>query len=232
MSGTSLSALGPTTHNTDGIFEDLKAIQREFGYISPDKLEAIAEARGLHLGDVHAIASFYPHFHLKPPARIDVRVCTDMSCHLRGAGALRSELTQRLKSAGIGDCSVRETSCLGRCDRAPALMISTRADEQIYDHASAESVAETVARNLKGESLPQTHPERLNQELHSDPYVGTGKYGVLRNLLETRDYAGVIAQLKASGLRGMGGAGFPTGTKWEAVRNCAGDEKYVICNAD
>lgn len=230
--GTPLAFPGSTAHNTDGIFEDLKAIQREFGYIPLDKLEAIAEARELHLRDVHAVASFYPHFHLKPPARVDIRVCADMSCHLRGAGALKSELAQRLKSAGTSDCSIRETSCLGRCDRAPALLVSTRAQEQIYDHVSADQIADVVSRNLKGEPLPETHPERLNRELHSDPYVGTSKYGVLRNLLQTNDYAGVLAELKASGLRGMGGAGFPTGTKWEAVRNCPGDEKYVICNAD
>src|SRR5205085_827295 len=80
--------------------------------------------------------------------------------------------------------------------------------------------------------LPHTRPERLRQELHSDPYVGTPKYRVLYSLVQTGDFAGVITQLKTSGLRGMGGAGFPCGNKWEAVRNCVDDEKYVVCNAD
>ena len=68
--------------------------------------------------------------------------------------------------------------------------------------------------------------------LASDPYPDGEQYGALRRLVQTRDWDGVIAQLKASGLSGLGGAGFPTGIKWEAVRKAPGAEKYVVCNAD
>jgi NADH:ubiquinone oxidoreductase subunit F (NADH-binding) len=155
-----------------------------------------------------------------------------MSCHLRGAGQLKQDLQSRLKASGSSDCSIRDSSCLGRCDGAPALLISTKTEEQIYDSITGERAAEIVVHNLAGDPLPHTRPERIRTEIHSDPYTGTAKYGMLRNLAQSRDFQGVLAQLKASGLRGMGGAGFPTGTKWEAVRNCAGDEKYVVCNAD
>ena len=64
------------------------------------------------------------------------------------------------------------------------------------------------------------------------PYKGSSDYAVVRRVVETRDWAGIVATLKASGLRGMGGAGFPTGSKWEIVRNAAGKEKYIVCNAD
>lgn len=230
--GTSLAPQGPSAHNTDGIFEDLKAVQREYGYLPTDKLQAIADARGMHVREVFTVASFYPHFHLTAPARVDVRVCTDMSCHLRGAGLLKQELQTRLSNQGADNCSIREISCLGRCDGAPALLISTKNEEQIYDSINGERTADIVVRKLAGEPLPHTRPERIRTEIHSDPYIGTQKYGVLRDFVHSRDFTGVIAQLKTSGLRGMGGAGFPTGTKWEAVRNCAGDEKYVVCNAD
>ncbi|HWC20504.1 MAG TPA: NAD(P)H-dependent oxidoreductase subunit E [Terriglobales bacterium] len=231
--GTSLVQPGPPANNTDGIFDDLRAIQGEFGYLPIDKLQSVAEARGMKVRDVHAVASFYPHFHLKPRARVDVRVCRDMSCHLRGAGGLKQELEARLQTHLVSDCSVRATSCLGRCDAAPAVLIATRTEEQIYDGVNSDHIAETVSRSLKGEPLPSpTYLASPQQELHCDPYVERSKYGFLRSLVQTKDWAGVIAQLKASGLRGMGGAGFPTGTKWEAVRNCLGDEKYVICNAD
>ena len=231
--GTSLVQPGYPAHNTDGIFDDLRAIQREFGYLPSDKLEAIAEARGMNVREVHAIASFYPHFHLKAPARVNVRICADMSCHLGGAQLLKQQIETRLRTLPASDCNIRTTSCLGRCDAAPAALITTRTEEQIYDGVNSESVADIVMGNLSGVPLPPTHPAtRLDQELHCDPYVGRPKYGVLRNLVQTRDCAGALARLKVSGLRGMGGAGFPTGTKWEAVRNCAGDEKYVICNAD
>jgi NADH:ubiquinone oxidoreductase subunit F (NADH-binding) len=68
--------------------------------------------------------------------------------------------------------------------------------------------------------------------LGTDPYGGFGEYRAVKRFLETSDYAGVIATLKASGLRGLGGAGFPTGLKWEIVRNAAGKQKYIVCNAD
>src|SRR6185295_11481563 len=75
-----------------------------------------------------------------------------------------------------------------------------------------------------------TEPKRTG--LAADPYQTTEPYGALRKLAETRDFDSVIAQLKAAGLSGLGGAGFPTGVKWEAVRKTPSTEKYVICNAD
>jgi len=230
--GTSLAQPSSAAHNTDGIFEDLKAIQREFGYLPVDKLQAIADARSMHVREVYAVASFYPHFHLTAPARVNIRVCTDMSCHLRGANVLKRQVQDRLYGYSGTDCSIREISCLGRCDGAPAVLISSKTEEQIYDNITSDRIADAVVRNLSGEPLPHTRPERLRQELHSDPYVGTPKYRVLYSLVQTGDFAGVITQLKASALRGMGGAGFPTGNKWEIVRNCTDNEKYVVCNAD
>ncbi len=78
---------------------------------------------------------------------------------------------------------------------------------------------------------PETrdHPET---PVASDPYAGSAGYSVVRRFVETRDWGSILATLKASGLRGMGGAGFPTGNKWEIVRNAAGKTKYIVCNAD
>jgi NADH:ubiquinone oxidoreductase subunit F (NADH-binding)/NADH:ubiquinone oxidoreductase subunit E len=227
--GSSLVKIGPEAHTTDGIFEDLKAVQRQYGYIPKEQMEAIAEARSLHVRDVHAVASFYPHFHLKAPARVDLRVCSDMSCHVRGACELRADLQQRLKGYGEKEVSVREVSCLGRCDKAPAVMIN----DEIFDGLDAVQTANMVQDALSGKKLPRFRPPQLRSQLRSDPYEKVeDRYGVLRDLTLTRDYLGVIANLKASRLRGMGGAGFPTGTKWEAVRNAPGHVKYVVCNAD
>src|SRR5262249_50875412 len=80
--------------------------------------------------------------------------------------------------------------------------------------------------------LPHSEEHSSKPELVSEPYNGTEKYGALRQIVSSRDFEGVIATLKASGLPGMGGAGFPTGIKWEAVKNAPADEKYVVCNAD
>src|SRR5678816_3439023 len=68
--------------------------------------------------------------------------------------------------------------------------------------------------------------------IRDSPYEGSPQYSIVRRFIETRDWSGIIATLKASGLRGMGGAGFPTGMKWEIVRNAPGEEHYIVCNAD
>lgn len=142
---------------------------------------------------------------------------------------MRADLEQRLRGYGDKEVSVREVSCLGRCDKAPAVMIN----DEIFDGVDAVQTANMVQDTLSGKKLPRPRPPHLHTQLHSDPYSTIeDRYGVLRDLTLTRDYLGVIANLKASTLRGMGGAGFPTGTKWEAVRNAPGHTKYVVCNAD
>ncbi len=211
-----------------GVFEDLKAIQHKYGYLPAEQIERVATQRGLHIKDIHTVASFYPLFQLKPPARVDLRVCADMTCHLRGACDMKADLTARLKKYSSSEVIIGDISCLGRCDAAPAVWVN----DAIYDSLSTEEVGDLVENVLAGKPFPTQHPPKLRTKLESDPYTGGETYGTMRKLLETRDFTGVIATLKASALRGMGGAGFPTGTKWEAVRNCTDPEKFVVCNAD
>jgi NADH:ubiquinone oxidoreductase subunit F (NADH-binding) len=95
--------------------------------------------------------------------------------------------------------------------------------------ASAEAIAR---RAILGEAVPELHPEQGRVRCASDPYDDGENYGVLRKLAATSDWDGVLAQLKASELRGMGGAGFPTSMKWDLVRKQASAEKFIVCNAD
>ena len=71
------------------MFEELRAIQRQFGYLPAEQLKALSGSIKTPLSQIHAVASFYPHFRLVPPPKIDIRVCADMSCHLRGADGLK-----------------------------------------------------------------------------------------------------------------------------------------------
>jgi NADH:ubiquinone oxidoreductase subunit F (NADH-binding)/NADH:ubiquinone oxidoreductase subunit E len=210
------------------IFEELKAIQREHGYISAEELTALAARIDVPISRLHGVASFYPHFHLSPPARAEVKVCGDMSCHLRGACELKSSLERRFAGAPPHDVSIRDASCLGRCDAAPALSINDR----IYSGVSEAEADSLVRMALAGAELPETPRAVRRSDCTSDPYGGAEKYGCLRTLARTRDWDGALATLKASTLRGMGGAGFPTEMKWSLVRRAAGAEKYVVCNAD
>ena len=210
------------------MFEELRAIQRDFGYLPADQLKALAGRIHVPISQIHAVASFYPHFHLSPPPKVDVRVCADMSCHLRGGDQVRSALDSAFQGTDAKEVSIRDVSCLGRCDQAPALMVN----DTIYAHANGRDAVAMAQDVLAGKPLPENHHSQERMAVMSDPYRGSGEYAVVRRLVESRDFLGIIAALKAAGLRGMGGAGFPTSSKWEIVRNAPATPKYVVCNAD
>ena len=220
---------GFSRYNYGLIFDDLREIQRQYGYLPADQLEALSRRSQIPLPHIHGVADFFPHFHLSPPPRVTVQVCADMSCHLRGADELRGELSRRFGSMSDRDIAITDVSCLGQCDGAPAVRIN----DHSFRNVTAPQ-AEAIAISALGGSPPKfgrwTPSQRTG--LKADPYQNSEPYGALRKLAQTRDFDGVIAQLKASGLGGLGGAGFPTGVKWEAVRKTPATEKYVICNAD
>ena len=210
------------------MFDELRVIQHEFGYLPADELRRLAGKIDVPLSQIHAVASFYPHFQLTPPPQVDVRVCADMSCHLRGGVEVKASLDKAFRGTNPEAVTVRDVSCLGRCDQAPAISIN----DQIYCNVQGERTAAVIKDLLSGGALPELPRDRHRVPVVSDPYNGSSNYSVVRRFVETRDWAGIVATLKASGLRGMGGAGFPTGSKWEIVRNARGKEKYIVCNAD
>ncbi len=204
--------------------EALEAAQRRHGgRIPASEFASIAAELGVPIHRLFGVATFFPHFRLTAAPAIDVRVCTDMSCMLRGGARVHESFAQVAASHAPGKVAVAPVSCLGRCDGAPAVSVNDVPYWGIED-----GVQRALAAVEMGGALPApAAPPRI--ALRSDP--GT-PYAALRRLLATRDVDGVIAQLNDAGLRGMGGAGFPTARKWEAVRREAGDEKYVVCNAD
>lgn len=210
------------------IFEELKAIQRQHGYLPANQLVALSSRVGVPLYQIHGVASFYPHFRLTQPAQTEVHVCDDMACHLRGACELRSSLELNFKGTSEKDLSIDRVSCLGRCDEAPVLSINDR----IYTQLTGPLAEGLVRSVLYDNHFPQSLREHKEIACASDPYSGSERYGAVRQLLKTRDWDGVLATLKASELRGLGGAGAPTEMKWSATRKAPSREKYIICNAD
>ena len=212
------------------VFEDLREIQRQFGYIPAEQLRTLARKIDVPLSRLHSVASFYPHFRLTPPPRVDVRVCQDMSCHLRQACGLRASLDDAFPQANSPDVRVSGVSCLGRCDEGPAVSINDR----IYGAMTEERVMVMIGDALSGKPLPHPpHPKR-DAKCASDPYQNEigARYAVVRSVVASGDWNSAFATLKASGLRGLGGAGFPTESKWQLVRQAPGTEKYIVCNAD
>ncbi|MGB0034982.1 MAG: NAD(P)H-dependent oxidoreductase subunit E [Candidatus Acidiferrales bacterium] len=210
------------------IVQELKAVQRQFGFLPAEQLEALSKRIDIPLTRLHQVASFFPHFRLTPPPKADVRVCRDMSCHLRGGDRLRTNLESRFHGAKEQDVTIRGVSCLGQCDHAPAVSINDRIYPQM-DEAHVEDLIRGAI--LRGE-LPEPPYPHENVQCASDPYHGKDRYGALRRLVESRAWNGALEALKASGLRGLGGAGFPTESKWQLVRQQPDPEKYIVCNAD
>jgi NADH:ubiquinone oxidoreductase subunit F (NADH-binding)/NADH:ubiquinone oxidoreductase subunit E len=211
------------------LIQELQRLQHRHGYLPREALYELAERLKLPFFEVYGVASFYPHFRLEPPTGVAIKVCADLSCHLAGASAVKAALQSGCERRGLnGRVSIGDTSCLGRCDAPVAYAL----DDQIY-HGGTPAQMEAVIDGVQSGRLPALPPlPAAPSALQIDPYRETTPFTAVRQLLARRQFPEVIATLKASGLRGMGGAGFPTGVKWEIVRQAAGQPKYVVCNAD
>ncbi len=211
------------------VIDDLRAIQELHGYIPEAALREMAREKNIPLYHLHGLATFYPHLRLNPPKRLEVRVCRDLVCHMRGAPEL-AEAARRVAGEGAGpDGHVEGVSCLGRCDGAPALAVNGR----ILSHGDRAALPDALRRGAAGALTEPPLRAARHPEALIDPYpTEAHRYGAFQTLLASGGHDMVLAELKASGLRGMGGAGFAVGRKWEIVRNAPGPEKVVICNAD
>jgi len=204
----------------------LNAIQERLGWLPREELEELARDVRRPLYEIEGLVSFYPHFRTTPPARVALHVCHDLSCWLREGEDRLADL--RARYGEDAEVELVEVSCLGRCDIAPAAAVNERpvavsGVDDLVETARSSSVEEPVAAS-RAEPWP------------NDPYpAGSGvaeRYASLRALLAgDLDPDDVIGTLRDSDLRGMGGAGFPTGQKWGLVR-AAGGVTYAICNAD
>lgn len=208
--------------------EDLKAIQHRYGYLPEEELNALSERTNTPLYQIHGVASFYPHFRLKPPPAVCIRVCRDLSCHLRGGSDLLESLSETVEHAGLEGWEVQPVSCLGQCDGAPALSIN----DHSYARVDLDALGGYIETLAAGRTVRKQPLRARNREAQINPYGDQSQCEAVRRFLATEDASGLIQTLKDSGLRGMGGAGFPTGVKWDLVRKTEGPLKYVVCNAD
>jgi len=208
------------------LLQQLVELQHRHGWLSDETLRRFCEETGTPLYQAQAVTTFYPHYRRSPPPRATVSVCRDYACHLANGPAYLAEIRKGL--AGAKDVEVHEVSCLGRCECAPAACVN---DVPLEGWRAAD----VVAAAMGGKSSPDDEPRASSKRWPSDPYETTDDhYGMLRRAMAdvAKARASVPATLKDANLRGMGGAGFPTGLKWQLVRDAVGDEKYAIVNAD
>lgn len=193
--------------------------QHERGCLSEETLRELARTHNVPLHLLQQLVSFYTHFRTTPPPRVELSVCRDMSCWLAGG----DECSRRLQSLKSADVEVRDVSCLGRCDMAPAAAINGA--------PVSARVAESLVADPARASDPRVaiHAPWASDARFSEiqPYATVERLRRSANAVQE-----AVSTLKISGLRGLGGAGFPTGTKWELVARETRTPKYVICNAD
>jgi NADH-quinone oxidoreductase subunit F len=205
----------------------LHKAQSFYGWLPQDAQELIAHELKIPLAEIHGVIEFYTMFYNKPIGRKTIRVCGDPACAMKGSERLLDHLCDHHKltpgaTTQDGSITVEQAPCLGLCDHAPAILTSDDGQWTIGDD------------NLHRPSSLVYGQDRI---LTSNCGNGTtslaqyGDYPSLRKAL-TMSADAVIAEIKASGLVGRGGAAFPTGVKWEGARNAIGNEKYIVCNAD
>jgi formate dehydrogenase len=200
--------LGTEPLQRDLLIEYLHKIQDHHGHIAAPHLVALAEQMKLAPTEIYEVATFYHHFDVikedeAPPPVVTVRVCESVTCEMFGAQQLIHELR-----ASLGDgVRVQPVSCLGRCASAPIAMVGRNGIET----ATADTVAEAVHGG-------HTEPVLDSAWIDYDDYRNGGGYELLKDCIAgRRSVEEVITALEHADLRGLGGAGFPTGRKWRIV---------------
>ena len=212
----------------------LQDSQHEHGFIQSSEIQRIADQVGEPVRVIQDVISFFPHFRKTAPPKCHVYVCRDMSCRLRGSVAMSERLRQLQSEVGEKALEITEASCLGRCDRAPAVLVN----EDLFVNRSATEIADIVASTLQGdEPIADKDMDTATIALSNaqiDFYKQSGKplYTAVRNYAIDPNPDRVINALRTAGLQGMGGAGAPASEKWNETRNAPGEVKYVVCNAD
>nr|WP_217344368.1 NAD(P)H-dependent oxidoreductase subunit E [Noviherbaspirillum sp. L7-7A]MBV0878511.1 NAD(P)H-dependent oxidoreductase subunit E [Noviherbaspirillum sp. L7-7A] len=211
--------LGDMPRRRDLLIECLHLIQDRYRCLSTPHLAALAQELRMAQTEVYEVASFYHHFDIvregeDAPAALTVRVCDGIACELAGAG----ELIERLPAILGADVRVLAAPCVGRCEQAPVAVVG----QKPIARAQCETVQAAVQA---GEVTDMPAPGYLD---HAG-YVGQGGYRLLQKCVSGEiDVDSVLATMESSGLRGLGGAGFPAGRKWRIVRAEAGPRLMAV----
>ena len=226
----------------------VRAVQAKFGCVSGDAMDLIARNVSAHRVEVESVVSFYSFFSSKPKGKAVIRLCDDVIDEMKGGRRVAEAFQEELginfgQTTPDGKITLERTPCIGMCDQAPAALIN----DVVVTWLSSDA-ARWIVRELREHmdparlihsfgdgnnahdlvrSVVDNNIRQPGEVIFGDSQAGEGLAKAL-----AMSPAEVIREIKTARLRGRGGAGFPTGMKWEFTRQAAGDRKYVLCNAD
>ena len=220
---------------TGGTISALRAVVENNGFINEDAEADVADVFNISRAEVRGIVSFYEDLRTTPPADKTIRVCQAEACQASGCRALTSDLETRLgieigQSTADNAIAIEPVYCLGHCTRGPCAQIG----DDIYTETDAEALLQGVGGGIPSE--PETGLEQqtrliFNRYGKADPLDLDG-YQADGGFAELPEADSMLNEIRNSGLRGRGGAGFPAHIKWQTVADQQVDQKYVVCNAD
>ncbi|HNX34181.1 MAG TPA: NAD(P)H-dependent oxidoreductase subunit E [Kiritimatiellia bacterium] len=230
------------------LIDIVRDVQQELGHVPREAFELIAKGAHTHRVEVESVISFYAFLSEQQKGRIVFRLCDDIIDRYRGSESVADALIQALgigfgETTPDGRITLERTPSIGMCDQAPAMMVNTVMVTNLTP-AQVPRLVEQLRRTEDPQSLVEAYGDGNNahplirsmvcNNIRESGAVILADYrrerGLLKSLVESPEE--VIADIKASGLRGRGGAGFLTGLKWELTRQSPGPEKFVLCNAD
>jgi NADH-quinone oxidoreductase subunit F len=217
----------------------LHAAQALYGWLPEPVAAEVGRALRVPLADVYGVIDFYTMFYKTPVGRTLVRVCGDPACAFAGGDAVLEAICRHLGVkpdvvSAEAKFTVERATCLGLCEHAPAVLVGESAIGRADPARAAEICSGSGPRPggvIGGDMRILTANCGRGRTTSLAEYEAGGGYGALKKALGLAPEA-VVAEVKASGLVGRGGAAFPTGVKWEGAARAPGQPKYVVCNAD
>jgi [NiFe] hydrogenase diaphorase moiety large subunit len=215
----------------------LQAVKRRHGAVDSEAMQTIAALLGIHPVEVYSVATFYAFLHPSEQGRSTIRLCRTVSCALAGKQGVARALETGLgigfgETSDDGSFSLEWANCIGMCDQGPALLVN----DQVYTHVTADAVPGILqeCRDLHLQTDASgpgncTIGGRTQGNALTFSSIDADE-GLRTALAMTRP--DVIDIVTASGMKGRGGAGFPTGMKWNLAGSEKAERKYIICNAD
>ena len=240
----------PPQHKRAAVLWLLHLLQEHFDCLGKEQVEWTAAKLGLQPINVFELVSFYPMFTSKPRGKFHIKVCRTLSCELGGCGRILDHLQKKLgvgleETTADGLFTISTVECLAACGTGPVMMVN----DELFESLTPEKVDAILDRikqtgKLDSRPLPRVQPAHPTEKRvllanasrsgytgSIADYEGVGGYQAFRQALGMKP-EDIVNEVKESKLRGRGGAGFPTGLKWQFLDRKSGKPIYLICNAD